>query len=125
MALYSLRCWDCGSEIDRYAPMTSPKSSTACSCGSVMVRRYTPPATLRSQTFEPHYNHSVGAFVQSRRDFTDALKRGSDEASEVTGVTHNYRPADPRDIPQPGDVTHREKLDRDSGRTVPTKTIIT
>lgn len=44
-----------------------------------------------------HYNPSVGSYVRSEQDFTDKLKAMSDEATERTGIPHNYVPVDPTD----------------------------
>lgn len=49
-------------------------------------------------TFQPHYNHAVGKFVRSQREFDDALKRASHSASERTGIHHNYEPIHPSDL---------------------------
>lgn len=45
--------------------------------------------------FQGHFNHSVGAYVSSMREFKDHLKRGSEAQSLRTGVDHNYVPVDP------------------------------
>lgn len=42
------------------------------------------------RSFVPHFNMSVGKFVNSQSDFNDALKVASDEATERTGIYHNY-----------------------------------
>lgn len=44
-----------------------------------------------------HFNNSTGKYVSNRRDFSDQLKRKSDEMSERTGMHHNYVPVDPTD----------------------------
>jgi hypothetical protein len=46
---------------------------------------------------EAHFNPAVGRHVSNGRDFRDALKRASDEASENTGMEHRYVPIDMRD----------------------------
>lgn len=47
------------------------------------------------RAFVPHFNHSVGAFVSSNREFNDALKARGDEH----GTT--YTRVDPGDAPTP------------------------
>ena len=43
-------------------------------------------------TFQPHFNHSVGAYVNTDREFRDELKRCSERNSIATGTDHNYEP---------------------------------
>lgn len=45
--------------------------------------------------FQPHFNYSVGQYVTSNRSFDEALKRKGDEASNHTGVHHDYIRLDP------------------------------
>jgi len=62
---------------------------------SVIERVFTAPAVHREMqaTFAP----AVGRYVQNQRDFNDALKKASDEASENTGMEHRYVPIDMAD----------------------------
>ena len=62
--------------------------------------------------FQPHYNWSVGEYVETDRDYRDALKRCSDEQSARTGIDADYQPRYPGDIPH-GDTTSTEKLVHD------------
>lgn len=44
-----------------------------------------------------HFNASTGTYVRNERQFRDELKKMSDEATERTGIPHNYVPVDPMD----------------------------
>lgn len=91
MPIYELRCLECGAEIESWAPITVGKSSTSCSCGGLARRVYTPPAMVNG--FQAHFNHSIGRFVNNEREFRDALKQGSEEASaRMGGMAVNYEP---------------------------------
>lgn len=61
-------------------------------CPGILKRDYS------SVNFAPvmhsHFNHSVGKPISDMKQFTDALKRKSDEATERTGIPHNFVPAD-------------------------------
>lgn len=54
---------------------------------------------VRMDHFTPHYNHSVGKYVRSDRDYRDALRRASDTQSAVTGIDADYQPVDLLDRP--------------------------
>lgn len=45
--------------------------------------------------FQPHYNHAVGAYVRSNREFNDLLRSRGDALETV------YTRVDPGDVPQP------------------------
>jgi hypothetical protein len=45
--------------------------------------------------FQPHFNHAVGAYVHSNREFNDLLSVRAEEA----GTT--YARVDPGDVPRP------------------------
>jgi hypothetical protein len=56
--------------------------------------------TLQLQSgpvFQPHYNYSVGSYVNTKQDYVDALNRCADRNSEVTGTLHSYEPRYPGD----------------------------
>lgn len=54
---------------------------------------------LRNRTaFQPHFNYSVGDYVDSELAFTDALKRRAEENSIATGTEHNYEMRDPSEL---------------------------
>ena len=58
-----------------------------------------------TSAFQPHFNYSVGAYVDTEQQFTDMLKRRADENTLVTGTAHEYEMRDPaelaRHIPYP------------------------
>ncbi len=54
---------------------------------------------LRSTTaFQPHFNYSVGAHVDTERQFRDLLTRRADENSLATGTSHSYEMRDPAEL---------------------------
>lgn len=122
MALYSFRCDSCGSTSSAWYPMSEgPQPHPHTGCGTFQ-RVWTVPAQPKS--FQPHFNHSVGRYVNTMAEFNAALARGADEASARTGVEHRYRAADRDAAPDLG-VTDNgtgeqtAKVLRDSGQTQP------
>ncbi len=91
MASYGYSCKSCGYSVELSTPNPT---DIQCSCGGSFTRIY---SFSIAKSFQPHYNPSVGRYVTSRSDFNDALKQHSDEASEKTGVYHNFKPYDARD----------------------------
>lgn len=68
-----------------------------------------------------HYNPTTGRVEHSMRSIKERLKVASDEATERTGIVHDYQPVDLRDktalgVTEEGlDATYRRL--RDEGRT--------
>lgn len=60
---------------------------------------------LRPTTaFQPHFNYSVGSYVETEQQFRDTLKRRAEANTIATGTEHNYEMRDPgdlRDTPYP------------------------
>jgi hypothetical protein len=42
--------------------------------------------------FQPHYNWSVGKYVETESHFNDELKRCGERNSVATGLDHDYQP---------------------------------
>jgi len=54
---------------------------------------------LRSTTaFQPHFNYSVGQYVNTEHEFRSALRRRADENSMLTGTDHTYEMRDPSEL---------------------------
>lgn len=54
---------------------------------------------LRNRTaFQPHFNYSVGKYVDTELAFTDTLKRRAEENSLATGTDHVYEMRDPAEL---------------------------
>jgi hypothetical protein len=54
--------------------------------------------TLQIQSgpvFRPHYNWSVGKYVETDSQYRDELKRCAESNSIATGVEHDYQPRYP------------------------------
>lgn len=93
MPIYPFRCNSCGSTASEYFPMKDgPSSFPHNDCG-IFERTWTVPATPKP--FVPHFNVSVGRHVSSLADFKSALRQGSQEASDRTGVDHHYEMIEP------------------------------
>lgn len=65
-----------------------PSSCFGCKLQTIYL---SPPA------FQPHYNYSVGKWVNSDKEFRDELKRAAEANSIITGTYHNYEPRYPGD----------------------------
>ena len=118
MPIYQFRCRECGSERE-----SQSREIVSCACGGVSRRVF--HANIASG-FRPHFNHSVGRYVTSQRQFNDALKHASDANSLTTGTDHNYQPVDITDPRACGatdeGLEHTAKVKRDSGVTPPSTT---
>lgn len=45
--------------------------------------------------FKPHYNWSVGSYVNNDQEYRDQLKRCAERNSIATGLDHDYEPRYP------------------------------
>jgi putative FmdB family regulatory protein len=92
MPYYEYRCTSCG----RKFVTTDRADSTRCSyCTGTATRRFSFSIT---PGFKEHWNQAVGQYVSNTTQFTDSLKRQSDEMSVRTGMLHDYEPIDPGDL---------------------------
>lgn len=91
MPLYEFRCRKCRA-ITTTFDRTSEIHCELCKVSMGRVFSFRAPIA-----FQPHYNVSVGRYVNSQREFNEALKDKSDEATERTGIYHNYVPVDMAD----------------------------
>lgn len=76
----------------------------SCDCGG-FARRIWGPVNIRL-SLRAHWNNTVGQYVSNDREFRDALKRGSEEASVRTGIDHNFQPVDGREKEALGVTDH-------------------
>jgi hypothetical protein len=67
-------------------------------CQIEMGRKY---SFSVGKSMHEHFNHSVGQYISNKRNFTDALKRKSEEMWEKNGIETRYTPVD---------ITERESL---------------
>jgi hypothetical protein len=92
--IYGYRCRTCGVTRDS----TRRDDVAPCPCGGLSSRDFS-SVQFGAASFTPHFNHSVGAVVNSDREFDDLLKRRSEENSLATGADHSYTRIDPGDLP--------------------------
>jgi hypothetical protein len=97
MAIYGYRCRECGETRES----GSRDDVQECSCGGVSRRDFSTVQLRPVAAFQPHFNHSVGRYVHSSRDFDRALKRAAEDNTEQTGIEHSYTRFDPGDAPVP------------------------
>ena len=104
MALYEYRCRSCGEtwtdpeyglerEYRHHCKGAAVLDSGFYESGEI-VRVY---SFAFHRDFAPHYNYGMGAAVSSKRQLEEELRKKSEEATNRTGVLHDYRSADLRD----------------------------
>jgi hypothetical protein len=87
--IYAYKCNVCGARID-----SSSRYLTSCpECLSMALRRDYSSVQIGTRAFRPHYNHAVGAYVRTDREFNDLLRAKGDEAGSA------YTRVDPGDVP--------------------------
>ena len=84
--LYAYRCDSCGHETS-----TTERGNRApcANCGCNAKRSF---GFRVAASFQPHFNHTVGAPVNNEREFADKLKRAAEVQTEKTGLYHDYVP---------------------------------
>ena len=94
MPLYEYKCPDCATRVPSFE--RGDRLDQACpSCGRVPLKRVW---SLGFQMpMHEHFNQSVGKPISSMRQYSDELKRKSDEATALTGIEHRYVPVDMND----------------------------
>ena len=70
-----------------------------------------------STTFKPHFNHTVGAYVNTEREMKSLLRQRSDENTQATGTDHNYQYLDPSELRAMEPKTETEAIN-DQGRAM-------
>lgn len=118
MTVYSFICKNCGVLIDAPGELPCPV------CGLIMKKNWRAVQLRGAPAFQPHFNHAVGRYVSSSRDFDEALRRGAEEQNTT------YNRIDPGDYKSIEPTTHTEALEvsakvkRDRGLTPPPKSKI-
>lgn len=93
--IYHYRCSICGEEA--VSTRRGDRLHRVCAgCGSTEPLRRVFGFSLKPAMAE-HFNNAVGKPVSSMRQFSDELKRQSDQASMETGIEHRYVPIEPGD----------------------------
>lgn len=99
MPVYEFGC-DCGQDSSTVRSMTGETMIKYCPrCGEEMGRRFSSPAFHR---FEEHVSPATGKPVTSMKNFKEQLKIASAEATERTGIPHNFVPTEVKPQEGPG-----------------------
>jgi len=98
MPLYHYRCPNCRDNFIRHVGMDRATELVACpnclgSRGPTIWLNRVYDFNYHADLPE-HFSHTTGTPVRGHRHFRDELKRLSDEASERTGIHHNFVPTD-------------------------------
>lgn len=89
--MYAYKCRVCGAVVDS----TSRNLTTCPECLSMALRRDYTSVQMGMGAFRPHFNHAVGAYVETSKQFDDLLKYHSERnGSQLTRI-------DPGDAPTP------------------------
>ena len=68
----------------------TPDTCTGCRYKTLQIRPASP--------FQPHFNYSVGQYVETESQFVTALRRRADENTIATGTEHTYEMRDPAEL---------------------------
>lgn len=94
--MFAYKCQVCGARID-----SSSRNLTSCpECLSMALRRDYSSVQMGMGGFRPHFNHAVGSYVSSSRDFDEKLKLAGEDAQTT------YTRVDPGDVPRPTQDDH-------------------
>ncbi len=67
-------------------------------CGLIMGRDWNSFSLQRATSIQPHFNHSIGSYVNNRAELKSEFSRQSDEMSERMNFHVQYEPVDPVDL---------------------------
>lgn len=77
---------------------------------------------LRSATaFQPHFNYSVGAYVDTEKAFTEKLRRTAEENTIATGTEHHYEMRDPAELARHTPYPDHDDILNTQGREIAKK----
>lgn len=93
MPLYEYKCKNCNAVYESFT--RGLEDVTPCADCATPIKRV---FSVSLQTpLHDHFNHAVGKYVTGKRQLRDEFKRASDDATERTGIEHNFVPVDPHD----------------------------
>lgn len=118
MTVYAFICRNCRVTIDAPGELPCPV------CGVVMKKDWGQVQLRGAPAFQPHFNHSVGRFVTSSRDFDEALRRGAEEQNTTYARIDpgDYRSIEPTKETEALELSAR--IRRDTGQAPPPKETI-
>lgn len=95
MPIYEYRCPECATRVTSTSRAnTLPGPCHACAFPGPLRRVF-------SFAFKPimhsHFNNTVGKPISDIKQFRSELSRKSDEATEQTGIPHNFQPIEAGD----------------------------
>lgn len=93
--MYAYKCNVCGARVDS----TSRYLRNCPECLSMALRRDYSSVQVGGRSFKPHFNHAVGAYVSTSREFDEHLKIRAEQAQS------SYTRVDPGDVPTPSSDT--------------------
>lgn len=100
MPVYEFWCRCSREELSTVRSMSQDTMTKVCpNCGELAQRRFSVPS---APVFEEHFSIATGQMVTSEQDFKRQLKRASDEATEKTGIPHNFVPTEVKPMEGPG-----------------------
>lgn len=74
---------------------------------------------IRSQTaFQPHFNYSVGQYVDTEYSFSEALKYRAEENTIATGTEHQYEMRDPSELAETTPFPDHDDIINTQGRAI-------
>lgn len=97
MPVYEYICNNCRTVTELFFQLDddSRPARMTCSCGGQRRRKFSFSAP---EQFEPHYNYSVGAHVTSKADLKEKLRVASAQATERTGIPHDFSMIDRAEV---------------------------
>lgn len=94
MPLYTYACDGCGTQVD--TEIRADAGTAPCLVcdpnGNTTTRWQRKWGFSAIPPMREHFNHTLGKPISDMNKFKSELARKSDEASEQTGMEHNYQP---------------------------------
>ncbi len=92
MPVYLYRCGACLANGEKWQSIKEDRLVVCPECHEPELRRVY--SFSLATVMHEHFDHTVGKVISDRRQFVSELKRKSEEATERTGIPHNYVPVD-------------------------------
>lgn len=113
MPVYEFTCTECDdvSELTCTMQEYTNAKEFRCICGGLLKRVF---SFSIKPTMPEHYNNSAGQYISNEKQLKDVFKVQSEQATERTGIEHNFVPVHPDDREKLGVTSEglRETYDR-------------